>query len=71
VLTAALGIALVVLVLMGAYVVVEGYPAELRARLGEGGSSVQVVDLHSIDQLRAGFNDGAGTARLLVLFSPT
>jgi ABC-type lipoprotein release transport system permease subunit len=70
-LTAALGVALVVLVLIGAYVVRRGYPAELRARLGEGGPSAQVVDLHSIDQLEAAFNDDAGTARLLVLFSPT
>ena len=70
-LTAALGIVLVVLVLLGAYVVRMGYPAELRARLGAGGPSAQVVDLHSIDQLKAAFNDDVGTARLLVLFSPT
>jgi hypothetical protein len=70
-LTAALGVALVVLVLVGAYVLVEGYPAELRARLGEGGPSARVVDLRSVDQLEAAFNGDAGTARLVVLFSPT
>ncbi len=70
-LAAGLSVALVVIVLAGAYVVRRGYPAELRARLGEQGPSAQVVDLRSVDQLRAAFNDDAGTARLLVLFSPT
>ena len=48
-----------------------GYPAEFQARLGERGPSARVVDLRDIDQLEGDFNDGAGTARLLVLFSPT
>jgi hypothetical protein len=70
-LTAALSVGLVVLVLIGAFVVVRGYPAELRSRLSETGPSARVVDLHSIDQLRSAFNEDAGVARLVVLFSPT
>ncbi len=71
VLTAALSAALLVLVLAGAYAVGRGYPAEFRDRLGERGPSAQVVDLRSVDQLAAAFNRDEGTARLLVLFSPT
>ena len=71
VLKAGLGVALVLVVLAGAYVVGRGYPAELQARLGESGPSAQVVDLRSVDQLKIAFNDDMGTARLLVLFSPT
>jgi hypothetical protein len=71
ILTAALSVALLVVVLIGAYVVVRGYPAEFRARLGEQGPSAKVVDLHSVDQLKAAFNQDAGTPRLLLLFSPT
>lgn len=71
VLTAAASVALIGLVLMGAYVVVRGYPAELRDRFGERASAAQVVDLHDIDQLKTAFNQDVGTPRLLVLFSPT
>ncbi len=70
-LASVLGVAIVVVVLAAAYVVVRGYPAELRTRLGESGPSAQVVDLRSIEQLRVAFNEDAGTPRLLVLFSPT
>ncbi len=68
---AGLSVALVVIVLAGAYVVRRGYPAEFQARLGEQGPSARVVDLRSIDQLRVAFNEDAGTTRLLLLFSPT
>ncbi len=67
-----LGVALLIaVVLAGAYVVIRGYPGEFRNRLGEQGPPAPVVDLHSIDQLRTAFDQDAGTARLLVLFSPT
>ncbi len=71
VLMAALSVALLVVVLLGAYIVVRGYPVEFRDRLGERGPSARVVDLHRIDELKAAFNQDAGTPRLLVLFSPT
>lgn len=70
-LTAALSVALVVLALMGAFVVARGYPTEIRSRLAEGGPSARVADLHSIDQLKGAFNEDAGVARLVLLFSPT
>jgi hypothetical protein len=70
-LTAALSAVLILLVLAGAYIVRRGYLPEFRERLAEQGSSAQVVDLHSIDQLKAAFNEDAGTPRLVLLFSPT
>lgn len=71
VLTAVVSVALIGLMLIGAYMVVRGYPAELQHRIGEPGSSAPVVDLHSIDQLKTAFNQDVGTPRLLLLFSPT
>jgi hypothetical protein len=70
-LTAISGIALVLLALAATYVVVRGYPTEIRARLAEHGTPARVVDLHDVGQLQAAFNADAGTARLVVLFSPT
>ena len=70
-LTAALSAALLVLALLVAYVLVRGYPSEIRARIGEQGPPAHVLDLHDIGQLQAAFNHDAGTPRLLVLFSPT
>jgi hypothetical protein len=70
-LTAALSAALIVLALLVAYIVVRGYPPEIRARMGEQGPPAQVVDLHDVGQLQAAFNHDVGTPRLLVLFSPT
>jgi hypothetical protein len=70
-LAAGLSVVLLAVVLLGAYIVVRGYPTEFRARLGEQGPSARVVDLHGIGQLKAAFNQDAGTPRLLLLFSPT
>jgi hypothetical protein len=60
-----------ILVLLAAYVLARGYPDEIRARLSESGPSAPVVDLHGVDQLKAAFNADTGTARLVLLFSPT
>jgi hypothetical protein len=64
-------VVLVALVLVGVYFGGRSYAGEIVGRLGEQGPSARVVDLGSVDQLRAAFNADAGTPRLLVLFSPT
>ncbi len=69
-LSAIIGGALI-LVLLAAYVLARGYPAEVKARLSESGPSAPVVDLHGVDQLKAAFNADTGTPRLVLLFSPT
>jgi hypothetical protein len=68
---AGLALVLIAVVLVGAFVVGTGYSTEILARSGEHGPSANVVDLRSVDQLQAAFNADGGTARLLVLFSPT
>lgn len=34
-------------------------------------ADVQLVELHSVDELRTRFNEGAGSPRLVLLLSPT
>jgi hypothetical protein len=70
-LTATLSAVVLVLVLLVAFIVFSGYPAEISSRQGEHGAPVPVVDLHEVGQLQAAFNHDVGTPRLLVLFSPT
>lgn len=70
-LIAGLAVALIAVVVVAAVVGVRSYSGEFLARLGEHGASATVVELHDVDQLKAAFNADAGTARLVVLFSPT
>ena len=70
-LTAVLAAILVVAVLAVAVIVKTSYGTELRDRLGERGPEARVVNLNHLDQLQAAFNQDSGSARLVVLFSPT
>ena len=72
-LTAGLGVVLVAVLLVAAFLFFPPgtYPDEFRHRLAETGTSARVVDLHDIQQLAAAFNQDEGTPRLVVLFSPT
>jgi hypothetical protein len=49
------------------------YASEAVARIAETGSGpdAPLHDINSIDQLKAGFNAGAGHPRLILLLSPT
>ena len=70
-LTAVLAGLLLVAVLAVALIVKTGYGSELRARLGGRGPEARVVNLDELGQLQAAFNRDTGSARLVVLFSPT
>jgi hypothetical protein len=66
-----LGIVLVALMALGVWLVRSGYLSEARQRLADQGQPAEVVDLHSVKELQAAFNDDTGAARLVLLLSPT
>lgn len=66
-----LGVVLVVLLVVGVLLAKSGYLREAKQRLAERGQPAHVVDLHSVNQLRAAFNEDIGMPRLVLLLSPT
>jgi hypothetical protein len=66
-----LGVVLVVLLVLGVLLARSGYLSEAQQRLAEHGQPAQVVDLHSLNQLQAAFNEDVGKPRLVLLLSPT
>ena len=70
-LTAALSVALLVLVL-GAAAFLFKSPGEVQQRLTDTGRpAATVTDRHDVQQLADAFNRDVGSPRLVVLFSPT
>jgi hypothetical protein len=65
------GVTLVALLLLVLLLARDGYLGQVRWRLAKHGDPVEVVDLHSLNELEAAFNEDVGAPRLVLLFSPT
>ena len=59
------------LILAGAAAVGRGLPGEVIDRFSERGAPTTLTDLRGVNQLQSAFNQADGTARLILLFSPT
>lgn len=68
---ATLGVVLVLLVAAILALLGTGYGREFGDRALERGPAAQVSDLQNVGQLRDAFNREDGSARLVLLFSPT